>query len=187
MLNYFNWSEISTFSQNATYFTTIINWEDLSFLYLNDLFFPIRALFHIFFSFFWSTNSLNYSSLLGGMFTALREPLFLVNAFFLDSFISVTTVSGLDMNFLFASHMDLVLIMPELVFFYNSFNFDLLSYAHTFISVLYDSYLFNVANSFIIDFVLFFFWLFLALFLLFLFLDRSGLMESVLYPDWIFF
>nr|YP_011027887.1 hypothetical protein V3A05_mgp31 [Euplotes vannus]UPM52097.1 hypothetical protein [Euplotes vannus] len=169
MLNYFNWSEISIFSQNATYLTTVINWEDLSFLYLSDLFFPIRTLFHVFFSFFWSTNALNYSSLLGGIFSALREPLFLINAFFLDSFISVTAISGLNMHFFLTSHMDLALIMPELVFFFNSLNSDLLPYAHTFVSVLYDSYLFNVANSFIVDFVLFFFWLFLTLFFIFLF------------------
>nr|ACX30987.1 ORF134 [Moneuplotes crassus] len=118
MLNYFNWGEISLLSQNASYLTSVINWEDLSYLYLNDLFFPLRTLFHIFFSFFWSTNTITYSSLLSQIFITTGESLFLFNAFFLDMFVFVMSTTGLDMSFTFSHRMDLVLIMPELIFFF---------------------------------------------------------------------
>nr|ACX30986.1 ORF311 [Moneuplotes crassus] len=62
----------------------------------------------------------------------------------------------------------------SLFFFFNTFSFDSLLYAHSFISIIYDSYFFNVANNFIIDFVSYLSWLFVFLFFIFIFFSMLG-------------
>lgn len=177
MLNYFNWTEISVLSQNTSYFTYVIGWEDLSFLFLSDFFFLIRVVFHIIFSFFWSTNILSYSSLLSYLLITTQESLFLANSFFLDSFLFALTCSDLSFSFDLTSRLDFVFVVPEVVFFFNTFAFDSTLYSHTFVATLYDSFMFNTANGFILDFVLFFFWSFIFLFFVFSFFSSLGVVS----------
>ena len=160
MLNYFNWSEITTVSNDVYYFLNILNWEDISFIYLNDVFFFIRVVINYFFNFFWSTNSLSHFSIVAGFFLSSNEQLYLNYAFFNDMLISVLTFDTLLHFFTESSVLDLVINSPEVLFFFNQFGIVFSHFTLPVVSLVYDSFFFNTAVGFFSDFVVFFSWLF---------------------------
>lgn len=134
-------------------------------------------IFHVFFSFFWGTDVLAHTSLLSYVLTATQEPLFLVNSFFLDSFLFAITCSDASLNFTLSSCLDFAVIAPEIVFVINAFASNSAFFSDMFISALYDSFVFNTANGFILDFVLFFFWVFIFLFFIFSFFSSLNIVS----------
>ena len=162
------------FSNNSSYFSNILNWEDISIFFFSDFFFIVKVVFHVFFSFFWSVNVLSYSSLLDLVFGLLAEPFFFINAFFFDMFLFILAVSGLNCSFIFIDTISSVFLHPEVVFFWQ----ELISYNASLavlnVSVNYDSFSFNIVFGWIVDYVLFFTW---TVFILFLVLALTNLVS----------
>lgn len=133
--------------------------------FLNDLFIVLKSIFHVFFSFFWSVDSLSYGSTLDLFFSSLTEPLFFVNAFFLDMLVAASSLEGLGLSFVFVNFTDFTAFFPELLFFTQELQFMNIYLSVVSVAAEYDSFLFNTSSGWLLDYVVFFTWLVLFLFL----------------------
>jgi len=161
MINYFNWTELNTIYSNFIWLEMVVSWEDTSSVLLNDFFIPFTFFNSFFIKFFFSTDSLNFISLLDIFLNLnLNASLILVNFFFFDFLIELLTINYYWIFLLFNNDSFLVFFFynNDFCFFINDFLLSISDFFLPTVSNLYDSFSFKPANSFL-DFLYFYFWL----------------------------
>ena len=111
MFNYYNWTEISSMSTNWLFLESVLTWEDSSFLLNSDIFFVLGVFLPASLSLFFSTTAqLSTSSLdfIMTFSTSFAEN-FLLNSFFFDSLLTLTTLHSLNSYFFFSNQGDFIL------------------------------------------------------------------------------
>ena len=81
------------------------------------------------------------------LFVSFTEPLFFVNAFFLDMLVATSSLGGLGLSFIFVNCVDFTTFFPELLFFTQELQNTNIYLNVVSVAAEYDSFLFSTATG----------------------------------------
>lgn len=185
MLNYYNWTEITSLSSDFLWLNSIISWEDNSTIILNEFLIPLTIITAHYAKTYFTISSLTSNSILDLIILNFTPgSLNFINFFYLDFLIELNSMNFQNYFIFHNSTGDSLtnyfITNPEIIAAANQLMSNFSYYSINNVSIFYDSFNLNLTSS-VLDFVIFYWWLAIAV--IFTLILMNSLVPSSLFSN----